>query len=328
MGAVNKRGVGIDKVTLSFLIIALVVVIFYFTVLNREVAEAGSRSASVTACKSSVDSNSRLHFGAIEFPGHLNCPARSIEITRSLTEKQQEDAKKMIATEMYDCWYQYGEGRRNLFKGEGTFCSVCSFIDVTAKEPVEGLFTYLADEPIPGNSGKSYYDYLAGFQTPQAKDILGDVAAKSPDIIDVGARSGLKGKSDYAVLFVYVKGKDQLEKVIRHLSSQTIAGEAGLVIGVSTGVVVGTGAAVGTATALTMLGVGVAGGPVGWIAVGAFGAGFASSLVASEITSFILSHDNVPEWAAFTVIREWKGAETAKMLIEEIGCTEFPVRLE
>ncbi len=325
--ALHKKG--IEKATLVFLILGLSIAVFYLF-FNRSIAEAGDRSAAVTACKASVAKNSVLRIGALEFPTSLNCPARSIKISKAGDEESNASANKRIAESLYDCWYQYGEGKLNLYQGEGTFCSVCTFIDIEAEKPVGGLPDYLMSEDVPDNSGRLYIDYLLGYSTPKAGKMLGSDVVKGSPLFDAAAKSELEGKSKlegkttYANIFVYAKGKDELEKLKRHLTAETIAGKVGLVIGVAGGGV----AAGGTMVAVATLGAAL-GGPPGWVVLGVGAAAFGIVYTMSEAVSFIYSPDNVPEWAAFTVIRKWNAEDTADDVLKgELGCDYFPAALE
>ena len=310
----NKKG--LENETLVLLILASVAVIFSVFYFNKGIGEASNRSVEVTACKASVDRNARLHINGIEFPASLNCPARNIKITKADDEAAQDSAKKLIADAMYDCWYMYGQGRLNLFKDEATFCSVCAFVNIEATEPVKGLPAYLLTEQSPDKSGKLYSDYLASYKTSKAEQVLG--AIKDTPLLDRASEAELKGKSNYAIVFVYAKGKDELEKLANHLFAQTTAGQTGLIIGV------GAGTVAGTTAALTLLSFGIAAGPVGWAALGVG----VSVLAIAEAVSFFASPDNVPEWAALTALREWNPSETQNILRDDFGCTYFPTKLE
>lgn len=301
--------------TLILLVLMLAAIVSYLF-FSKGIGEASDRSAAVTACRESVYRNARLHISGIEFPTTVNCPAHKIKITKTDTDDAQEAAKKTIADAMYDCWLQYGEGKLNLFKDEATFCAVCSFINIEDDKAVKGLMAYLMNEQIPDKSGRLYADYLASYKTSKAEQVLG--AIKGTPLVDRASGGELKAKSTYAVAFVYAKGKDELEKLGKHLTAQTTAGKTGLVIGV------GAGTVAGATTALTLVSLGVAAGPVGWAALGVG----VSVLAVVEVVSFFASPDNVPEWAAFTALREWNPVDTENILKNEFGCTYFPAKLE
>lgn len=305
----NKKG--LEKVTLVLLVAMLTVLIAYLF-FNKGFAEASNKSVDVTACRASVDRNARLHISGFEFPISINCPARNIKITKS-----DDSAKRTIADAMADCWYQYGEGKLNLFKDEATYCAVCSFISIESEEPIKGLPAYLLTEQMPDGSGEFYHDYLASYKTSKAEDVLGKI--KDTQLIEDAAKSEIEGKSTYAILFVYRKGKDEIEKVANHLKLKTAEAKAGLVIGV------GAGSVAGASAAVTLISLGVAAGPVGWAALGVG----VTVLGISEAASFFLSSDNVPEWVSYIMLREWSAADTDdNVLKDELECTYFPAELE
>lgn len=310
---------GIEKESLVLLIFVAAVLIFSITVILKGSAEASESSAEVAACKGSVLRNAQLRISGIEFPTDIHCPTRNVLISDDDT-KSPDKAKSLIAKEMYYCWDQYGEGKLNLFRDEATFCAVCSFISIDSEAPVTGLLGYLLTEQLPDRSGRLYYGYLSGFTTDKAKSVLGD-ALKNPELLTAATGIELE-KGDYAIVFVYAKGKDELEKLKRHLSSETFAGQAGFVAGVGGGAL----AAGGTMMALTTIG--VVAGPPGWVVLGAGAAAFGVVYGMSEGISFIFSPDNVPEWASFIVLRPWNEKETANILQNDLGCEYFPVPLE
>jgi len=304
-----------EKETLVLLILALVFLVWY--VFFSDVYRLSTdQSASVVTCKASVEKNAKLHLRGIEFPTSVNCPAESLAITDVKT------ANEKIANSMYDCWYKFGEGKLNLFRDEATFCSVCTFIDVKTDKPVTGPLLYLMEHQVPDKSGKLYYDYLAGFQTDKAKEVLSEMATAHHDILDSVTNKELAPKSSYATIFVYAKGEAEIENVVNHMLLRTTEGRLGMAFGV------GFGAAAGGTAMVTLVGLGVSAGPAGWIALGA---GLTIWGIA-EAATYILSPDNVPEWASFIVLREWDAKKdpekTADILTNEIGCNYFPTKLE
>lgn len=308
----DKRG--IEKATLILVISAVALLLFYLLSVFKGASEAAGSSADLAACKGSVLRNAQLRVGGLEFPTDIRCPARNVAI------KDTKTANDSIAKEMYYCWDQYGQGKLNLFKDEAIFCAVCSFIKVDTDSPVTGLPYYLMNTQIPDKSGRLYYDYLSGFQTDQAQSVLGG-ALKNPKLLTATKDFQLE-KGNYAVVFVYAKGKDELEKLKEHMAKETFAGQVGFVVGV------GGGALAAGSTMFTLATIGIASGPPGWVILGAGAAAFGTVYAMSEGLSFILSTDNVPEWASFIVLRPWNEKETDSILQNDLGCESFPVRLE
>ncbi len=308
---------GIEKEMLVVLIVALAFIIASIFI-NRNIAEAGEHSFGVTACKASVDKNAKLRINGVEFPTEINCPARDVLIKDTKEQKDQETAKDLIAKEMYYCWDQYGEGKLNLFNDEATFCSVCSFIDIQSDKPLTGLGGYILNNEVPDGSGILYSDYLSGHSTPRAKDILGELSENMPDYLAKAEESELKPKSLYAVVFVYAKGKDEIRVAANNLFARTAAGEAALKGSLAFGAFAGAG------TFASLAAIGVATGPVGWIALGVGATAFGIA----QVVSYFASPENYPEWFSFIVLREWNADRTADILERELGCDYFPVPLE
>lgn len=306
----GKRGM--EKETMVLLVIALVLLVLYFSFV-KGVANASGRSADVTACRASVELNAKLHLGGIEFPGSLKCPARKLSITGTDNSK----ANQQLAEAMRDCWYQYGEGRLNIFSGEGTFCSVCNFAKIDTKEPVTGLPDFLLRTPMPNDrEGRTYYTYLSGgFRTSEATtDLVGKVAG-GRELLDAAVKHQLEPKKTYAVIFLYARGRNYAQKAMNQLTLKDTWSQAGL----AGSVVLGASATVG------VLSIGIVSGPVGWIALAAGGAFF----LGGQLITYVTNPDNIPEWVSFTIVREWNSQDTATSVLDkELGCMYFPSRLE
>lgn len=314
--AFGKRG--IEKETLILLVVAVLVIVS-FLYFNKGIASASDRSGAVTACRASVERNAHLRLGGFEFPASVDCPARELQVN------DKEKANQNIAEEMYDCWYQYGEGRLPLFKDDATYCSVCAFVRIKTGESVKGLPYYLMSEQIPGSSGTLYYDYLQGYKTGRAEQAIGML--KDAALLNTTTANELKPGYTYAVIFQYIKGEEHLKKYREHFLAKTPAGKAGFVIG--TAGALGVLAPVGTMAALSTIG--IVAGPPGWVVLAA-GATALAVYGAAEGITLLFSPDNVPEWASFIVLREWSSdvgdtsfAET--VLRDELGCEYFPTKL-
>ncbi|MEK6853962.1 MAG: hypothetical protein AABX60_01385, partial [Nanoarchaeota archaeon] len=159
-------------------------------------------------------------------------------------------------------------------------------------------------------------DYLASYKTAKAEDVLGKIE-NTPLLAELEQHE-LEGKSDYAIVFVYRRGIDEIKRIARHITGQSTESQAGYIIGVFGGGLAGSGAF------LTLTTIGVAAGPAGWIALGA---GVTVVGIASAV-AFFLSGDAPPEWASYIVLREWNADETTNILKDELGCTYYPTKLE
>jgi hypothetical protein len=307
----KKRGLENEMVVM--LILAVAIAVFSMIFINQTKYSA-SDSIDVTSCYSSVKLNSNLHLRGIEFPTNINCPARKLEVADNTNEAEGNNAAaKKVADQMYYCWNQYGEGKLNLFNDDGTFCAVCAFIDVKTPTPIHKFPDYLTTATVPDQSGLDYTSYLTGFSTSKASEVLGVINGNT--LLQNKDQAGLPTNKKYAVMFVYARGRDRMQAITDHLTAQTTAGKVGLVAGLAAGA--GSWAAVA-------IGLGAVTGPIGWIAAGA-GVG---TMVAVERISYMFSAENMPQWMAFTALREWDATTTQDTLKNDFGCDYFPAKLE
>ena len=310
----HKRG--IEKGTLVLLILALLIMIWYFGFQKSTKAYA-DQSLAVTACKASVDRNARLHIRGIEFPAKVDCPAQSITVNDADSTFQQ---KEKIARSMYDCWWEFGQGKLNLFSDEGVYCNVCAYVDVKTKDSITGLPDFLLNQQSPDKNGLTYSDYLTSYNTQNAQKIVGEI--KTQELVESQYEGKLPGNNLYAVLFVYAKGEDGRKRLKDHFTLNTnIEGQLGLTFGILGGAAVGTGLA-GTSALVGMATLGAVTGPPGWAIIG-------TAVVVGASVGFISSFfatDKNYEWSAFTVLRQWnKGTDT---LLNNFGCNILPSEIE
>ncbi|MBI4449168.1 hypothetical protein HY641_04035 [Candidatus Woesearchaeota archaeon] len=208
-------------------------------------------------CKDSVLRAAALNTRYTDFGASIDCETDNI-VVEDLTSKQaQEEAKIRIADTLTDCWDRFGKGTLNLFGGEGVYCHICSYVELTDHSAkLEGLNMYLHTGFMPGTT-TTYASYLtAETTTPEvSRDALDAFRLSNQnDVIDPQA------KDLYATVFYYVKGKDPHAEALNSLAS------GGYVLGtVVVGfVVVKVGAIVGAAVA-TYTGISTF---VGWVTTG------------------------------------------------------------
>jgi len=317
---------GFENEAIVFIIAMLIIVVVLIIKLSI-IKESGTSSVKENGCYLSVQQNANLHLRGLEFPSSVNCPANHLEI-----ETSDDAARKTIADSMYNCWRNYGQGKLNLFKDEGVYCSVCSFIDVKSKEPITGMQEYLAANTVPDNSGSYYSSYLAGYATANAPKVLGTIRSNT-DIASIDG-IGLTGGKKYAVLFVYARGYDKMKQVTEHLTLQTPESRVGLATGVFIGGTIGAAAATGIMLVMALSG------PPGWagLLVGAViessvvisSAGAVAGGVAGGLSGYLGSlsvAQKFPESVSFIVVREWNGVATQDYL-KDFGCEHFPAKLE
>jgi len=251
-------------------------------------------------CRASVEKNKNMHLiRGMDISKEINC--RTNELTIAGDDEQQ--MKRILANEMRDCWYQYGEGKWNLFSGEGSFCAICSIVDFETEKPLTGFSKYLMDTTLP-NKDITYADYLQGYSTKQTEKIK---SAMTPEQIKAFEKETLDTTKKYAIVFSYVRGQDQMEEYARHVTMQTESGKYSAYASVAVG-----GA---TAVAVTFTFIALGSNPVGWAVIGAT----VTAVALTEFATTFLRETKV-EHISFIVLEEYS-AES----LETIGCQELPI---
>ncbi len=278
------------------LIIAAIVILVFMS-LFYILKEGAKDIVDERTCRESIEANARGHIRGITIDSEINCPT-NLEPIKS---ENEEEKKKELAERMKECWGKFKEGKNELFAGNRIYCSICDVIEFEDKDKITGFQDYLVKTNIPGKD-ISYADYFSGYETPKAKDVI-----KNLDLSQIKAMqtSEIDGDKRYAVIFVYAKGKDEIEKVTRHITAQTTMGKAGLIVGA------GTGVAAGATVGITVFLLGS--NPIGW-AVGA------TVVVGGAVNAlfYFLSSDNHPEWASFILLKEYNAQN-----LKEINCQEI-----
>ena len=119
------------------------------------------------ACRDSVFLRTQGKIAGYTTFQELSCKIRQ----RKIKTVDEENIKKAISEEMYDCWYQFGEGKKDFLTdrdwGTGdNWCFICSRIEFEnrVKEEVpqiNGLMNYLDSTPVPFYDG-SFFNYFYG----------------------------------------------------------------------------------------------------------------------------------------------------------------------
>ncbi|MBI4141615.1 hypothetical protein HY484_01680 [Candidatus Woesearchaeota archaeon] len=165
------KGINAD-ITMIFVIVMILTLVLLAALLYPQY-NIFTRIATKTPydiCRQSVEQASFMRLGNIELHPYLKCETEQITIK----EKNEEKAKKKIADALYNCYYQFGRGEKELFKDQGTFCFVCSTIDFedeakqisTLPEFNKYLFENYA------NTKETYAKYLYKEQTEKTREQL------------------------------------------------------------------------------------------------------------------------------------------------------------
>jgi hypothetical protein len=163
MALLNKRG---DINIIVFAILVLLaggILLAIFPALFNDVAHTMDR----TKCETQVNLHSVEIFEG-KLPGELDqCETNSFEVN----EDDEEEIKKILADEMYYCWDQFGEGRKDFiseWRTTGRWCFICSRIDYDSRvqsdfPTIDNFDLYLRDNEFPyftQNKSVSFYNYF------------------------------------------------------------------------------------------------------------------------------------------------------------------------
>lgn len=313
----SKRGQLVDLAKSK--LAGFILIIFIAIVLLSFIGKISMTSDDVSVeeqCRASVLRNARYHLAGIELGSEIDCPTRNLELKEGYSDKE---AKEKLARAMYGCWRQFGQGKLNLFNENKVFCNVCYIVDVKSA-PIIGFETYLKETPSP-TENEYYYDYLRSKKSEGAEDAgflntidkmfnaplrkVDEIELKQLSDSDKTVISNTAPDNKYAIIFVYAKGHDNVEKLGRQVLLKSAGGK--VITPVALGVAVAAGATVALASAPFVVVVGT-------------GLALAGAV---EYVGQIFNPDMPPEWAAFTVLRQWNSYDAASILKEEIGCQEF-----
>jgi hypothetical protein len=274
---------------------------------------------ATNSCKSSIEAHSIVATGtASEMFTDIKCP------TQEITIKKLKTAKATIAEDMHRCWYIWGEGKGQYFKGDGTFCHICSVYQFGDKgQEVRGFMNYLETEPLkvkyPGesNTGISYQDYFNGYSTPNSAKMVNNNQIQSLAELDV-----IDTSQKYATIFIYASGKDNIEKVLEG-NRMAVGTAGGIMILAGTaavgGSVAGISASLGAALEIALAaGTATAWNPVGWVILGV--TGVVAAVVGGVMMYNALFNNDNPEWVSFIAFRPYD-----EKSLDSLGCQKLEV---
>jgi len=285
----SRRAVEYYLVLLILLLAVLGVFLVFQAALFRESKAVFSRDE----CAASVRANAYLRLDDTSFSREIRCAVNPVTLPAS------ELAVPRIADVMAECWSVFGEGKLNLFSGDGKFCVPCAVVSFSETDiTVPGLSSYLAHNKVPARFGRgSYLEYLSGYATQGVGEYydvleLRDKAVVAP-VLDTS--------KDYGVMFVSARGLDEISQV----KSWAGTTETSVGAGLAAGAVVGTAAVV------------IFGGPVTWVGYGAYAAAIGVSALAGGVYTFLAGEE--PVWMSFVTLMPWEEQEFKKL-----GCTYLP----
>ncbi len=158
------------------LILGVLFLVLYTGFLGKfgEVAET---SSEIEACRTSVALASQVKqvgAGGLASPLDVNCPTRKIQSDAETDDELFEE----LATEYYNCWYKFGEGKLSFTSNMGFFvakdnvCFVCSiiFYDEPKIVNIDGFAGYLQKTNVPGKSF-TFTEYFYGLESESVPKI-------------------------------------------------------------------------------------------------------------------------------------------------------------
>jgi len=140
-----------------------------------EIFKIGGDSVDREACRNSVLLKERSKVLGEPLISDVRCETNLVEVDST----DQDIVFHEITNEMYDCWYQFGEGKRDFlsdydFAGSNEWCFVCSRIDFSEdvkeeypKINMDDFNSFLTNEVIPLSSrDTTFYEYFYGSDLP------------------------------------------------------------------------------------------------------------------------------------------------------------------
>ena len=215
------------------------------------IAKTGRDSADREGCRDEVLVRSQLKIAGHTLLNSLdNCKMDQVDVKRNdIGDRNSIDkykVHKLVADEMYDCWYQFERGEKDFlsdvdaWKGDN-WCFVCTRFDFDKDSKkdlpeinVDEFNSFLANEPIPlNNKDQTFYNYF--FENSDGvslRDTFSTIETKDPVYVVFFAD---KRQDLWEELFV--EDMDKTEWLIAG-GSCLVGGKVGAVIGGTFGSVV------------------------------------------------------------------------------------------
>jgi len=273
---------------------------------------------AINNCKNSIEAHRFMLSTTVrEVFTDIKCPTKYAD----LSPNNEKVLKNAIAEDRKNCWYMWGEGKSDLFEGDGLFCHICAIYNFKPPgKKVEGFAIYLANTTMINIAGQkniarlSYQDYLQGVESPRSKELV-----KNYDLQQLLKDDYIDTSRPYSVIFMYASGKEAEQKAMEGGVRTQMMTRGGIYLALGTAAVAyGVGA---TATAAVGVIAGAAAiniwNPVGWVLAGGL-AVYAGYYVIEKATTV-----KEPGWIAQVVFRPYDVQE-----IKDLGCQKIDVNQE
>jgi len=309
-GRANRKGFVTDMQLAVIAVVTLIVL----SVFAYKVYISYKEKLSIQSCKNSIQAHSLIAKGTFrEIFTDIKCPTKEINI------KDLKKSREIIAEDMHRCWYIWGQGSGQYFKGDGNYCHVCSIYSFDDKgQQVKGLIQYLGTTPIkikyPGDkTGITYQDYFQGYSTPNSAEKV------NSNIQQLAEMDRIDTTQKYATIFVYASGKDSINKMLEGGGRTTAvaAGGTAVALGVAAGYV-GTTAGIGVVTSIATGATTIAAAnfwnPVGWTIGGVVLVAGGAYILKEAFTP------KDPEWISYIAFRPYNAKE-----LDSLECDQMVV---
>ncbi len=281
-------------------------------------------------CKTSVELHASFQTNSFKTdPSIIQCPTSFVNITSNKIgyiygetyndetlpgseQLKERRIKELISDEIYYCWNQFGEGKKDLFGGPKKYCKICSLIQFEDNDiEVKGLYDFMMKTTVPdetlAKNGVTYFDYVNGY-TKKGKYDTSTVNRQYLEQLEIDS------KSPYAVVFVYAKSEPFVDNAVEHISKffESAGGKTAIAAGV---------VALAGGIALSATGIGT---PVGVVVVLAATATIARSVAFDGAIEGVIETqvkaNRIKDWASFVVFGKYD-----ESMLKGLGCEELPI---
>jgi hypothetical protein len=228
---------GNEPINFTLLLVSTVLVLMVAIVITIGIKNALYLDQEDSVCAKQIMAHATASkFTRGEAAPTINCPTKELSVNG-----EQEEVNEYLAKELKRCWGQWGRGQYALFGREnGTYCHVCSVVEVSGVAQVQGLPQYL--DTHKATKDLTYSQYLTGTKTGE---YFQNEGTKAVSAISMPTDKPL------AVVFYHAKGRTQLQAIRDMIFGSPAQGAA---MGAAAG---------GTAAGAALFGVGVVAGVVG-----------------------------------------------------------------
>lgn len=236
--------------------------------------------------------------------GERIMPIECSTVYETLPQTNELAIKNAIAQKMASCWYDWHEGKEELFGEEKfTYCHPCFVLDFEEKDlKITDFDKFLISTYVPGTKD-TYMEYFSG-QTNNI-DFSKEKLLENPDIQQNSFNFNTNSKQ--VILLYYTKDrnkiKEMVDEVVDTLSYAAVGGGAGAIL------LGGTGALICAPLPV-----------IGTVTCAKIGATI-GGLVGSSIGGFIgsMTSDRYPLWMSFILLKEYNADE-----LKNLGCDIAP----